>query len=106
MSYKRPSFALRKTAFQIVINGLSESKRPSIALHLPAIAQVAGVAESGNDVLMLVQCRVDCGAPYGSAVGRQRVLDVLNAVGRRYYAGHVYALRRAVGEESLVAQLH
>ena len=46
MSYKRPSFALRKTAFQIVINDLSESKRPSIALHFSAIAQVAGVAES------------------------------------------------------------
>lgn len=82
------------------------SARCLFGLQLAAVAEVAGVAEARHDVFVLVHSRVDGRAPHGCLVVGEGLLDMLDALGRGYHAGHVYALGRAVGKEGLVAQLH
>lgn len=72
-------------------------RRRAVGSHLVAVAKVAGVAQSGHYVLVLVEHRVDGGTPNGGLLGRQRAPDVLNAVGRGKHTGHVDVARLAAG---------
>ena len=55
---------------------------------------------------MLVHAGVDGRAPDGGLVVGEHLCDVVDAFRRSDDAGHMDALRRALGEKSLVSQLH
>ena len=60
-------------------------------LQFVAITQVAGVAETGNNILMLVHARVDSRAPDSRLIVGKGFHDVLNALRSGYDAAHVDA---------------
>src|SRR3712207_2542235 len=55
---------------------------------------------------MLIQSRVDGGTPHRCLILWEGGLYMVDAFRGGYNARHVYALRRALGKESLVTQLH
>ena len=75
-------------------------------LKFVAVAQVAGITETGDNILVLVHARVDGSAPDGGLVIGQGCLDVVYALGRGNDTADVDAAWRALGEECLVAQFH
>lgn len=75
-------------------------------LELIAIAEVAGIAETGHNVFMLVHAGVYGGAPNGGTVGREGALHVLYALRRGNDAAHMNVARHTLGDERLIAQLH
>ena len=75
-------------------------------LQFLAVAEVAAVAEAGNDVFVLVHAGVDGGAPDGGLVLGQGFLDHVDAFGSGYDAGDVDVSGRACFGQGLVGGGH
>jgi hypothetical protein len=71
-----------------------------------AEAEIAGIAETRYNVLMLVHARVYCCAPDGGDIVREHLFYMVDAFGCGNDASHMNALWRAFGEECFISQLH
>ena len=74
-----------------------------VALQFLSIAQVAGVTKSGNDVFVFVHSRVYGCTPNRGLILGEGFLDMVNAFRRGDDTAYMDLLRRAFGEESLIA---
>ena len=80
--------------------------QPFSALELASVAEVSGIAETRNDVFVLVQSLIDGCTPDGSLILRESLLDVLDSFWSGKHAGYVDMLRGSLGKERLHTHLH